>query len=291
MLSEILQTLLRWTGNPILVLEMLVLGAYALLITAEAGYSRIAGKNLYHRGETLLNGVMYLGFFAINAVWALGIFLAYAFAYDHRVLDWSAGGWQVSTQRSWEWLLLLVCDDFVFYWFHRASHRVRCLWASHMTHHSSTHFNLSAAFRQTWFPFYALPFWVLLPWLGFDPLMVMSATLINLFIQTALHTQLVPKLGPVEWIFNTPSHHRVHHGANEPYRDRNFGGVLIIWDRLFGTFQAEDEKIPVRYGLVENIESLNPLRHAFGEFVAWGRDLLRARSLREVLQKTFAPPG
>jgi sterol desaturase/sphingolipid hydroxylase (fatty acid hydroxylase superfamily) len=290
-MGELLRALYDLTGNSILALEMIVIGAYAIAATLEAGYSRLSGRKLYHAGETALNLTMYTGFFLINVAYAYFIFVAYSFMYSHRLLDWGPGGWQVATAGLWVWLLLMVCDDFVFYWFHRASHRVRLLWASHITHHTSQYMNLSAAFRQTWTPFVALPFWLVLPWLGFDPLMVMSVTLINLFIQTAFHTQVVPKLGPIEWIFNTPSHHRVHHGANAPYTDRNFGGVLIIWDRLFGTFQVEQEKNPVRYGLSENIRGLNPLTHAFGEFGNWLRDLSRARSLREVLGYSFLPPG
>lgn len=280
--------LLAWqaAGNQALVFEAVVLSGFALLITLEAIYSGLARKHLYHPGETLLNGVMYTGFFAINLFWAYAIFLSYRFAYEHRVAELGMLAGPVLA-----WLLLWVLDDLVFYVYHRASHRIRMLWTAHFTHHSSTRFNLSAAFRQSWIPFYALPFWMVLPWLGFEPLMVMTVTLLNLFWQAALHTQVVPKLGPIEWVFNTPSHHRVHHGANEPYRDRNFGGVLIIWDRLFGTFQVEDGRVPVRYGLVEDIPGMNPLQHAFQESAAWFRDLGQARSLREALRKTFAPPG
>ncbi len=280
--------LLAWqaAGQQALAFEAVVLSGFALLITLEALYSGVTRKRLYHPGETLLNGVMYAGFFVINLFWAYAIFLSYRFAYEHRVAELALMAGPVAV-----WFLLWLLDDLVFYVFHRASHRVRLLWTSHFSHHSSTRFNLSAAFRQSWLPFYALPFWMVLPWLGFEPLMVMTVTLVNLFWQASLHTQVVPKLGPIEWIFNTPSHHRVHHGANAPYLDRNFGGVLIIWDRLFGSFQAEDEAIPPQYGLVKNIEGLNPLDHAFHEVLAWLQDLRQSRSLREALRKSFAPPG
>lgn len=279
---------LAWqaAGEQALAFEITVLSGFALLITLEALYGGVTRKRLYHAGETWLNGVMYAGFFVINLFWAYAIFLCYRFAYEHRVADVALAMGPVMA-----WLLLWLLDDLVFYLYHRASHRVRLLWTAHFTHHSSRHFNLSAAFRQSWIPFYALPFWLVLPWLGFEPLMVMAVTLVNMFWQAALHTRVVPKLGPVEWVFNTPSHHRVHHGANEPYRDRNFGGVLIIWDRLFGTFQAEDASIPVRYGLVEDVRGSSPLEHAFRESAAWLQDLGRVRSWREALRKTFAPPG
>ncbi|MGH8530331.1 MAG: sterol desaturase family protein [Nevskiales bacterium] len=291
MFSDLFHQLLLWLGNPILVFEALLIAAYAVLIMGEAGWSRLRGLGLYAPGETVLNVILYIGFFGINVVWAYFVFQSYRWAFDHRVLNLSAGGFHYGIHRWWDWALLFLFDDMVFYWHHRLLHGVRLLWTSHITHHSSTFFNLSAAFRQTWLPFFALPFWIVLPWIGFDPFMVMLVQLISLFWQVSLHTQVVPKLGPLEWIFVTPSHHRVHHGANAPYLNRNFGGILIIWDRLFGTFQAEDERVPVRYGLVQNIQSLNPLKHAFGEFSAWLRDLLSSRSVREASAYTFASPG
>lgn len=273
-------------GNAALLFESVVLGAFALLITLEAAYSRVAGRGLYHAAETRLNGVMYFGFFAINLFWAYAIYWAYSLAYAYRVADL---GLMLGSLLAV--LVLWLLDDLVFYTFHRASHRVRLLWTSHITHHTSRHFNLSAAFRQSWIPFYALPFWMLLPWLGFEPLLVMFVTMVNLFWQAVLHTQVVPKLGPIEWVFNTPSHHRVHHGANTPYLDRNFGGVLIIWDRLFGTYQPEDGQIPVQYGLTRNIQGFDPWVHAFSEVGQWLSEVWQSRSLREAMGRTFRPPG
>ena len=138
-------------------------------------------------------------------------------------------------------------------------------WASHVVHHSSQHYNLSTALRQTWVPMTYLPFWLPLPLLGFEPWMVLLAQSWSLIYQFGLHTERIGRLPrPLEAVLNTPSHHRVHHGANEQYLDRNYGGILVIWDRLFGSFEPEGER--VRYGLTKNIETFNPVRVAFHEY-------------------------
>ena len=151
----------------------------------------------------------------------------------------------------WTWVILFFADDLAFYWYHRTSHVVRVFWASHVVHHSSEHYNLSTALRQPWVPMTALPFWLPLCLLGYKPWMIVLAQSWNLIYQFGIHTERIGTLPrPIEFIFNTPSHHRVHHGANEIYLDRNYGGILIIWDRLFGSFQGETER--VRYGLTNS---------------------------------------
>ncbi len=158
----------------------------------------------------------------------------------------------------WAWALLVVAEDLCFYAFHRASHVVPILWAAHMPHHSSERFNLTTALRGSWTtPLTGVVFWLPLSWLGFHPAMVLTAHAISLGYQFLIHTQSVDRLGVLEWVFNTPSHHRVHHARNARYLDRNFGGIFIVWDRLFGTFAAEDET-PV-YGTVHPVRSANPL--------------------------------
>ena len=190
----------------------------------------------------------------------------------------------------WTFVLLFFADDFVYYWYHRASHEVRLFWAAHVNHHSSEHYNLSTALRQSWTtPFTILPFWLPVPLLGFAPWMVLTMQAISLLYQFGLHTEAVGRLGPLEAILNTPSHHRVHHGSNVAYLDKNHGGILIIWDRLFGTFAPEREV--VRYGLTTNVRSFNLLVIAFHEYAAIARDVRRAGSLRDALKYIFAGPG
>ena len=190
----------------------------------------------------------------------------------------------------WVWPLAILGDDFCYYWFHRASHEVRFLWAAHENHHSSRHYNLSTALRQSWTtPFTAPLFWAPLALLGVEPLMILTAQGISLVYQFWIHTELIDRLGPFEAVFNTPSHHRVHHGRNVRYLDRNHGGILIVWDRLFGTFEEESE--PVDYGLTRNLHTFNPLRIASHEWIAMFRDAAGARSLGDALRTLLKPPG
>ena len=161
----------------------------------------------------------------------------------------------------WSGALCFVLDDLAYYAFHRSAHRVRWFWASHVVHHSSQHYNLTTALRQTWTGFWSLSFAFRLPLLllGFDVRLVLFVAGVNLVYQFWVHTEAVRRLPfGLEYVLNTPSHHRVHHGSNPAYLDRNYGGVLIVWDRLFGTFEPEVE--PVRYGLVHNIASFKPGR-------------------------------
>jgi sterol desaturase/sphingolipid hydroxylase (fatty acid hydroxylase superfamily) len=187
---------------------------------------------------------------------------------------------------------LFIGQEFCYYWFHRCSHHLRLLWANHAVHHSSNELNLSAAFRFGWTGrlIGATIFFVPLMWLGFAPRAVFVTLNLNLLYQFFIHAAWVPKLGPLEWVINTPSHHRVHHAANLEYRDKNFGGVLIVFDRLFGTFAAERDAVPCRYGLVVPLRSYNPVWIAFHEFVALGRDLWRARSWRARRQAVISLP-
>jgi len=189
--------------------------------------------------------------------------------------------------------VLFVGQEFCYYWFHRASHRIRLLWASHAVHHSTNELNLGAAVRFGWTGRLIgnAAFYLPLMWLGFPPRAVFVALNLNLLYQFLLHVDWVPRLGPLEYLLNTPSHHRVHHAANPEYLDRNYGGVLIVFDRLFGTFAAEPDAEPCRYGLVEPLRSNNPVWIAFHEWVALGRDLWRARDARTWARALFAPPS
>ena len=237
----------------------------------------------YEFRDTRTSLIMGAGSVLINAGWKLVALLAYTGLYLIAPVHLSAGD-------PLTWVTLFLADDLCFYWYHRTHHTVRVFWASHVVHHSSERYNLSTALRQPWVPFTALPFWLPLALLGFAPWMILLQQSISLMFQFFLHTERVGTLwGPVEFVFNTPSHHRVHHGANARYLDRNYAGILIIWDRLFGSFEPEGERVV--YGLTKNIHTFNPLRVAFGEFTAIGRDLTSARSARDALCFLFAGPG
>lgn len=211
---------------------------------------------------------VYLAFGPID--WLTG------YAWAHRIWTVPLGGVPAVAA-------VFLAQEFPYYWFHRMSHSLRFWWANHAVHHSTNEMNLSAALRFGWTGRLVgtTLFFVPLIWLGFAPRFVFVALNLNLLYQFFIHTDWMPKLGPLEWVLNTPSHHRVHHAANPEYRDKNFGGVLIIFDRLFGTFAAEREDVPCRYGLVVPLRSYNPLWIAFHEFVALGRELWQARNWRE----------
>ncbi len=192
-------------------------------------------------------------------------------------------------------VLALFINDLAYYWVHRFSHTIRWGWANHIVHHSSTHYNLSTALRQPWFSFLTGLFIIKLPLalLGFHPGIIAFVASLNLFYQFFIHTEAVDKLPrPIEWLFNTPSHHRVHHGRNPRYLDANYGGVLIIWDRLFGTFVPEQDEDPVDYGLVTNLETQNPFKIAIHEYRQVWRDVSQSGiSLKARAAYLFARPG
>ena len=186
-------------------------------------------------------------------------------------------------------LAAMVGWDFAYYWHHRAEHRIRLLWAEHENHHPSRQFNFTTALRQPWLPVAGLLFYPPLALLGVRPDLIMIALGLNLIYQFWVHTEAIDRLPAwFEYIFNTPSHHRVHHGKNPRYLDKNYAGILILWDRLFGSFQVEDE--PVVYGLTKDIDSYSPLYIAFHEYVATLRDVLRATTLRDRLGYLFRGP-
>ena len=237
----------------------------------------------YDLADTRTSLTMGLGNVAVNVVWKLAVVTIYAALYELTPLRLSPEHW-------WVWVALFLADDLAYYWFHRVSHESRVFWASHVVHHSSQHYNLSTALRQTWVPMTYLPFWLPLALLGFPPWMILLAQSWSLIYQFGLHTERIGRLPrPIEWVLNTPSHHRVHHGSNQVYLDRNYGGILIVWDRLFGTFVGEGER--VRYGLTKNIETHNPVQVAFHEYAALWRDLRAARSWRVRWNLLLRGPG
>lgn len=188
---------------------------------------------------------------------------------------------------------LFIGQEFCYYVYHRAAHRVGWFWATHAVHHSSNELSLVAALRLGWTGKLTgtAIFFAPLIWLGFAPQAVAAAVAVNLLYQFWLHASWIPKLGWLEWVFNTPSHHRVHHGSNAEYLDCNYGGVLIIFDRLFGSFVEERSDVQIRYGLSTPLLSHNPFRIATHAWVALGRDLWAAASWAERVKLLLGPPG
>ena len=205
-----------------------------------------------------------------------------SFAWDHRITDLGEG--------AVAWIVALLAWDFMYYWAHRSQHRIRIGWANHVQHHSSERYNLSTALRQPVTNWHEWIFFPVLAVLGLPPWIVFAAGSLNLLYQYWIHTEVIGRLPRwFEYVFNTPSHHRAHHGSQRQYLDRNYAGILIVWDRLFGTFEPERERVV--YGLTTNIDTFNPLRIATHEYAAIGRDLRSASSWRHRLGVIVMPPG
>ncbi|SEL18628.1 sterol desaturase family protein [Streptacidiphilus jiangxiensis] len=236
----------------------------------------------YATRDTATSLSMGIGSIVANLGWGVLIVASYHWVAELAPVHWAVG-WASAAA-------VFVGWDFLYYWEHRAGHRIRLLWAAHVNHHSSRRYNLSTALRQTWTGIGSLPFGLPLLLLGFSPAMVFTAQSVNLLYQFWIHTERIDRMWrPIEAVMNTPSHHRVHHGSNQGYLDRNYGGVFIVWDRLFRTFTPETER--VEYGLTRNIDTYNPLRVAFHEYAAIGRDLRAVRTLRERLTVLLGTPG
>ncbi len=263
-----------------------VVPVFILLILLEVGISTYEKKSWYHKTDAWASLAMGLGSVFTNLVAKLFFFGVFTWLYQQFAI------FEIPMNAWWAWLILFFADDFTFYWHHRLSHEIRILWASHSNHHSSQYYNLTTALRQSWTEYlYKYVLWLWLPVVGFPPLMVLTMMAISLIYQFFLHTESVRKLGVLEWVLNTPSHHRVHHATNIEYLDKNHAGILIIWDRLFGTFEAEDPKNPPVYGLTKNITTHNPVRIAFAEHERILDDLKKTPSPADRLRYLFAPPG
>jgi sterol desaturase/sphingolipid hydroxylase (fatty acid hydroxylase superfamily) len=239
----------------------------------------------YEARDTAVSLTMGLGSTIAGVLLGGAAFAAGLWVYQHRLFDIPMGA-------VWAWVLVFLFEDLAYYWFHRLSHERRIWWAAHVNHHSSQHYNLSTALRQTWTGDIAMTWVVYLPLflLGFPPAMIAIQKGISLVYQYWIHTEAIRKTPRwFEAVFNTPSHHRVHHARNPRYLDRNYAGILIVWDRLFGTFQAELEEEPCRYGLVKNLGTFNILRVAFHEWIAIAQDVVRQP--RHALGWLLGPPG
>ncbi|MBS1582616.1 MAG: sterol desaturase family protein [Bacteroidetes bacterium] len=190
------------------------------------------------------------------------------------------------------WLLCAIADDHNFYWHHRLAHNVRVLWAAHLPHHSGRKFNLTISIRNGWFITLVKPiYWLWMPILGFEPIMIATCLIVNAFYQFFLHSQLVPSLGWYEKVFNTPYVHVVHHSSNTEYLDRNHGGILTIWDRLYGTWQEPIKGVKPKFGISHDPDTHNPITHNLFEFQEIWRDVKKAPGLRNKLMYIFGPPG
>ena len=248
-----------------------------------------SAKNLksYTAKDAFSSIAMGLGNVFIGFVSKLFVFAALYYVYENLRIFTIPITW-------WSFIILFFLDDFSYYWFHRTSHENRFFWASHVVHHSSKHYNLSTALRQTWTgSFYSFIFWLWLPLIGFHPGIIIFQMSISLLYQFWIHTELIQKMPKwIELFFNTPSHHRVHHGSNPIYLDKNHAGILIIWDKLFGTFQPELKSEKVQYGLVVNIKTYNPIFIAFNEWGALFKDLnTKNISVRNRIRYLYKPPG
>jgi sterol desaturase/sphingolipid hydroxylase (fatty acid hydroxylase superfamily) len=201
--------------------------------------------------------------------------------------------WHWPVKNPWTILAAFVAVEFVYYWFHRWSHTVRWLWASHAVHHSAAEMTLPAAIRLGWTNLLSGGWLLFVPLIlaGFDPRLVVVLLAIDLRYQFFLHTEAIPKLGPLEWVLNTPSHHRVHHASNAALIDRNFGGMVIVFDRLFGTFAEEPKDEPLRYGLVHAVTSTNPFVIVFHEWGRMWRDLISAAGPAAAWHAAFGRPA
>ena len=273
--------------SSITVNEAFALGAplVLLLIVIEAIFSHWKQKEYYNVGDTLATIGLLVGNMVTHVLIKGGTLGLHFYLYQFRIID------LIGTLPTWSlWLITIILIDLVFYFYHRLSHRSRFLWAVHMSHHSSEEMNFAVSFRQAWFgPISKIPFFIVLPLMGLDPTMIAVGGVLSTLWGVVGHTQMIGTLGPVEWIFNTPSHHRVHHGSNPEYIDKNYGNVFIIWDRIFGTF--EPERAPVKYGLVKNVETYDPVKITFMEWQSLFRDMYNANSIKEALAYFFNPPS
>lgn len=266
---------------------MLAIPAFVALIVAEMIYARLTGRAKFEPRDSAASLVMGLGN-TISGIILGGLAVAWFVFIEPFALFDIGWAW-------WAFALCFVLDDFVYYWAHRFAHTVRWWWADHVVHHSSQHYNLTTALRQPWLSPLTLKFILFGSWLvliGFPAAMVAFVGALNLVYQFWIHTEVVRRLpAPIEAVFNTPSHHRVHHAVNPRYLDRNYAGVFIIWDKLFGTFEPERADEPCRYGVVRQLGTYNPLKICLHEWIGIVKDVRSARSVREALGYWLGPPG
>ena len=259
--------------------------AFVVLVIIEMLWARKRAPEKYEPRDTLTSLALGTGSTVAGALFGTTMLAVALWGYEYRIttIPWT---W-------WAWIACFVLDDFFYYVFHRSAHRVRWFWAAHVNHHSSQHYNLSTALRQTWTGFFALTFLFRLPlvFLGFHPAMILFVGAINLIYQFWIHTEAIGKFPRwFEYVMNTPSHHRVHHATNPRYLDRNYAGVFIIWDRMFGTFTEEVGDEQISYGIVKQLGTFGLLWSVFHEWVGIARDVWSA-PWRHKFSYMWRPPG
>jgi sterol desaturase/sphingolipid hydroxylase (fatty acid hydroxylase superfamily) len=260
---------------------------FVVLIFIELLVRHLEKLPAYNGKEAFASIGMGIGSAIINIFMKYLALVAFLFIYKYRIFD-------LQPQSTWQWVLyfgaLLFLEDFAFYMHHRSCHQIRLFWCGHVNHHSSIDYNLATALRQGWGELtHKYIWWTWLPLLGFHPMFILMQMSISLIYQFWLHTETIGRMGFLERFMNTPSHHRVHHGTQIQYLDRNHAGIFIIWDKMLGTF--ERESIKATYGLTSNIHSYNLLKIAFHEYAALWRDVKKAPGLLNKLKYIFMPPG
>ena len=238
----------------------------------------------FHTRDSWASISMGLVSVATTAAWKFIALVGYAaiFAY--------LAPWHLSAHKWYTWVIAILGVDLSFYTYHRIAHRVRLIWATHQAHHSSEYFNFATALRQKWNNSGEILMWIPLPLLGVPPWMVFASWSVNLIYQFWVHTERIGKLWrPFEFVFNTPSHHRVHHGMDAQYLDKNYAGIFIIWDRMFGSFQPELSR--PHYGLTKPVNTFNIWKLQTREYVAIARDVRSATRWHDKLAYIFGPPG
>ncbi len=268
--------------------ELLVLisvPVYALIIGFEFFYSYFKNKGLYTTKGLLSNIYLTSLNMGLDILVRVGCLFVLTYFFQFHFFD-------LSFNPLLYWTALIILEDFMYYWLHRVDHYCRFFWAVHVTHHNSEEFNFSVGFRSSVFqPLYRFIYFIPLSLFGFKGIDIMFAYSATQIFGILSHTQTVGKLGFLEYIFVTPSHHRVHHASNVRYLDKNMGMFLIIWDKLFGTFQPEEISDPVKYGLTTNIETYHPLKMVFHEWQNIFKDLKKNCSFKDKLMYVFGPPG
>ena len=263
------------------------------ILTEYFSYNKILKSKKYNLKDTFSSITMGIGFLIVGILCKLFIIPLFLFLNAHALFQ-IPGTWVSLFNGNkiiiWPFILLLFLDDFAYYWFHRASHVIRFFWCAHETHHSSEYYNFGTALRQTWIgPPFTWIFWAPLALLGFKTEDILFQISLNLFFQFWIHTEYTKSFGFLDHIFNTPSHHRVHHGTNIPYLDKNYAGIFIIWDKIFKTFTPEKEK--VIYGVLHPLNSFHPFYIGFHMVKDLMNDLNTTPGILNKIKTVFYPPG
>ncbi len=242
------------------------------------------GSGAYLSADSWASISMGLVSVATTATWKFIALLGYAAIYAY------LAPWHLPATRWYTWVIAIVGVDVLYYWYHRFAHRIRLIWATHQAHHSSQYFNFATALRQKWNNSGEILMWIPLPFLGIPPWLVFVSFSVNLIYQFWVHTERIGTMwAPFEFVFNTPSHHRVHHGMDAEYLDKNYGGIFILWDRLFGSFRKETFR--PHYGLTKQVNTFNVWKLQTHEYLAIASDFRSATRMRDRLGYVFGPPG